>query len=750
MNNKNGNNKITIGVSGMHCASCAKIIENKLNKEDSIKEISVNPLTEQAEISYNPETFNQEDISKKVKDLGYSLNISKENNDLDEIKDQKEKELKDQRIKLSFAIPVTVIILFFVFWNIFSSQPLPSDNIFTPFAFIAASITLFWIGFRFIKAAIRFFRTGQANMDTLIGVGTGTAYFYSAIILFFPQLRETLNLKEMYFFDVTVVVVTLVFLGKYLENKAKAKTSEVIEKLINLQTKTAIVEKDGKEKEVLINELKLNDVVIVKPGMKVPADGAIVFGQSALDESLLTGESIPVDKKKGDEVIGSTINSYGLIKVKINKVGKDTVLSNIIKAIERAQNSKAPIQKLADQVAGVFVPIVLALAVITLATWLILGSMYLGWPLAVSLGITCFVSILAIACPCALGLATPTGIMVGLGLASKNGLLIKNASSLEKFGKTKVIVLDKTGTITTGQPDVDDIVSIQISKEEILRISASLEKGSEHPLAQAIVKMAKEKNTKINQVMSFKDFPGRGVSGKINGNKYWLGNASLINELKAPLPEEQLKKLAAQGKTPVILSDEKNVLGIITISDQIKESAKEAIAQLHKMGIKTIMLSGDHKKTAEHIAKEAGIYKVIAEVSPTEKAEVVRKIKGQGKITAMVGDGVNDAVALVEADVGIAMANGSDIAIESADITVLHGELDKIVKALKISKLTMKKIKQNLFWAFFYNIIAIPVAAGVFYPNFGLLLSPIIAAGAMSFSSLSIVFNTLLMKRAKI
>ncbi len=750
MNNKDIKNKITVGVTGMHCASCAKIIESSLKKAPGVETISVNPLTEQAEMIYNPNSFNPKEINSLVKKMGYFFNFPEKDDELTNLKNQKTSELKKQKQKLKVSLPITILVLIVIFWNIFVKQELIQANIFAPIVFALSTLILFWIGRGFLRAAGRFFVYGKANMDTLIGIGTGTAYIYSTLILIFPALRETFNLREMFFFDVVIVVITLIYLGKYLESKAKLKTNEVIEKLINLQTKTAIVEKNGQEKEIPLSELKIDNIVIVKPGMKIPADGIIVFGKSAIDEALITGESMPIDKKIGDQVIGTTINKQGVLKVKINKVGKETVLATIIKAIERAQNSKAPIQKLADKVAGVFVPIVLVLAVITLISWLTIAPQYLVWPTVVSLAITSFVSILVIACPCALGLATPTGIMVGLGLASKNGLLIKNASSLEKFGKTKIIVLDKTGTITSGQPTVSDISYNKLNQQEILEIAASLEKNSDHPLAQAIVDSAKEKNIKMKEVKSFSDFPGQGISGEINGKKYWIGNIKLMNELNITLPSDKITELSKQGKTPVILSNGQQILGIIAIADVIKKNAIKAIKHFHKLGIKTIMLSGDHQETAQYIAKQANIDEVIANVSPLEKAKIIKDIKKRGEVTAMVGDGVNDAVALVEADIGIAMADGSDVAIESADITVLHGDLTKIVKALKISRLTMRKIKQNLFWAFFYNIIAIPIAAGALYPTFGLLLNPIIAAGAMSLSSISIVFNTLLMKRVKI
>lgn len=755
-------NKLIVGITGMHCTACAKIIERELVKDSNIKTVNINPVTEQAEIT-STTSLDRAKINKQLNKLGYGLNFSLETNEdpkeeviLQEIKNQKFLELQDQKRKLQVSIPLMSIILFVVFWSLaakylyFKPVELIPGSLLLPLVFIVASLIIFWVGRHFLTAALRFFRYGQANMDTLIGIGTGVAYFYSTLIYLFPIIRTSLGLGEAYFFDVTIVVITLVYLGKYLENKAKLRTNQTIEKLIALQTKTAIIERAGQEEEISITALNIGDIVIVKPGMKIPADGEVIFGASAIDEALITGESIPVDKKIGDSVIGSTINKEGLLKIKINKVGNTTVLATIIKAIENAQNTKAPIQKLADYVAGIFVPIVLVLAAITLLSWLLIGPQYLGWSKTVSLGITCFVSLLAIACPCALGLATPTGIMVGLGLASKNGLLIKNAASLEKFGKTKIMVFDKTGTITAGEPGVTDTIAYNSNAEELIALAAALENNSEHPLAQAVIKLAREKNLTLIPADNFISLPGKGVSGEIKQKKYWLGNAKLMTELNLALPESDLIKLEKEGKTIMYLAVEQKILGIIAVADKIKTDAATAIADLKKLGIKTIMLSGDRVEVAKYIASQAGIDEVISEVSPLEKAAKIEELKKSGLIVAMVGDGVNDAVALVAADIGIAMATGSDVAIESADITILHGDLNKITKALKISRLTIGKIKQNLFWAFFYNIIAIPIAAGALYPAFGLLLSPIIAAGAMSLSSLSIVFNTLLMRRVKI
>lgn len=782
-------NKIRVGVSGLHCASCAQIVETELKKDPGVKNIQVNSLTEEANLEFDQKLFSPEKANENLKKLGYNLifpgdktslkiKAGKENshraadhdehdhmlmnhdnllaNDFDNLKNRKLAELESQKKKLRIALPLMSIILAAVFWSFaaqyfkFTPAEIIPGNIFLPLVFVTATLIIFWLGRNFLAGAGRFFRSGRANMDTLIGIGTGTAYFYSAIIYLFPSLRTTLGLSEAYFFDVTIVVITLVYLGKYLENKAKRRTNDTIEKLLNLQSKTALVEINGQEIEKPLSELSVGEIVIVKPGMKIPADGVIISGASAIDEALITGESLPVDKNIGDEVIGSTLNKQGILKIKINKIGADTVIANIIRAIGEAQNSKAPIQKLADRIAGVFVPIVLALAVLVLAAWLIIGPRYLSWPQTVSLGLTCFISFLAIACPCALGLATPTGIMVGLGLASKNGLLIKNADSLEKFGRVKIIAFDKTGTVTNGQPAVTEIIALESDTQNIIALAASLENNSEHPLAAAVTARAKQERVTLSPVTEFSAINGQGVSGLINGQKYHLGNVRLMQALGITLPLEKIETLEKDGQTSMMLSTEKAILGIIAVADTIKPGAKEAIAAFKKLGIKTVMLSGDRYGAARHIADLAGIDEVMAEISPLEKSVKIEELKKDSQLVAMVGDGVNDAVAMTTADIGIAMATGSDVAIESADITVLHGDLSKIIKALKISRLTIRKIKQNLFWAFFYNIIALPIAAGALYPAFGLLLSPIIAAGAMSFSSVSVILNTLLMRRVKI
>lgn len=746
----------TFRVKGMHCSSCAQIISKEANKYPQIKKIDVNPLSEEAVISMT-EDASIDDFNQHLKKLGYELDTSdkESGHQLSDLKSKKLAELKKQGQQLKIALPLASLLLINMLIMVaadyfsFTAPKLLPAKLTMFFSFVAASLIIFWIGRDFLKAVGRFIRYGKSNMDTLIGLGTGTAYFYSSLIWIFPSLRESLNLASAYFFDVSVIVITFVFLGKYLENRAKLRTNEVIEKLLNLQVKTAWVEKDGQELEIALDRLNKGDVVIVKPGMKIPADGEIIFGASAIDEAMISGEAMPVDKKIGDRVIGTTVNKQGMLKIRIDKIGAESVLAGIIAAIERAQNSKAPIQKLADRISQIFVPTVLVIALVSLLAWLIIGPRFMPWPEALSLAITCFVSVLVIACPCALGLATPTGIMVGLGLASKNGFLIKNAESLEKLSGVKVVVMDKTGTISSGRPAITDIVSFTKKDTEILQLAASLEKNSDHPLAQAVIIKAKEKNLNLLPVDNFLNIPGRGLKGDIEGTSYQLGSVGWQEEIDQA-SQAQIELLDAQGKTPLVLRGPAGIIGLLAVADTIKPEAAETVASLHELGLKVIMLSGDRRESAEHIARQAGIDEVIAEVMPEEKEEKIQEIRKQGYLTAMVGDGINDSIALSGADVGIAMADGSDIAIEAADITILGGDLKKVVKAVKLSRLTMKKIKQNLFWAFFYNTLSIPIAAGLLYPFFGWLLSPIIAALAMSLSSVSIIANSLLMKKARL
>jgi Cu2+-exporting ATPase/Cu+-exporting ATPase len=550
---------------------------------------------------------------------------------------------------------------------------------------------------------------------------------------------------------VTIVVITFIALGKYLEARSKIKTGDAIEKLLNLQAKTALVIRDGKELEISISDVRHGDLIIVKPGAKIPVDGVITEGSSFIDEAMVTGEPMPVQKKIGDSVVSGTINTSGSFTFKAIKVGSETLLAQIIKMVEDAQGSKAPIQALADKISSVFVPIVLVVAFLSLGVWLVFGSQYLGFSQALSFGLVSFVGILVIACPCALGLATPTAIIVGVGKGAKEGILIKDAATLEKLHKVDTVIVDKTGTITIGKPTLVDIQNLSnLKNDELVSILASLEKKSEHPIAHAIAGYAKEKNLNIEDVLNFEGIQGKGLRGTIKGVQYFVGNVKLIRDLDIEFDETKLNMFTSQGKTPVILAVKNKVLGFVMVADEIKAESVDSVKNLHKLGIKVVMLTGDDEKTAKYIGSLVGIDDVVAHVLPQDKLEKIKALQSQGRVVAMAGDGVNDAPALAQADVGIAMGTGTDVAIESAGITLLGGDISKIVKAIKLSKVTMRGIKQNLFWAFIYNIVGIPLAAGALYPIFGWLLNPVFAGFAMAMSSVSVVSNSLRIKTKKL
>lgn len=617
---------------------------------------------------------------------------------------------------------------------------------FNRLSFILATPIMFWVGQPFIQGFLRFIKYRVANMDTLVGIGTLVAYTYSSILLLFPEINTVLKAPEGLYFDVTIVVIGFITFGKYLEFRSKLKTGEAIEKLLGMQAKTALVLRGGVEIEIPVSEVVVGDTVIVKPGVKIPVDGEIIKGDSSVDESMLTGEPLPVDKVVGDKVIGGTINKQGMFHFRATVVGEGTILSQIIKMVETAQGSHAPIERLTDQISAVFVPIVLVLAIVVFATWTILGN-----PL---LGLLSFVGILVIACPCALGLATPTAIIVGVGKAAGLGILVKNAESLEKLKAVDYIVLDKTGTLTQGQPSVTNIKSVgTMSASDALQILVSLESSSEHPLAEAIVKKAKTDKLALLPTTDFKSIPGQGLQGKVGKTLYYAGNLKLVESLGLKVDLDIIESFAEVGATPIILATPKEIIMYLGISDTLKDESVQAIKDLHKLGLKVAMLTGDHKLTAQHIAKQVGIDEIFAEVLPGEKADIIKKIQARSSRhggVAMVGDGVNDAPALATADVGIAMGTGTDVAIESAGLTLLGGNLERLPQAIRLSRLTFSVIKQNLFWAFAYNIIGIPIAGGILYPLYGLMLNPGIAGAAMAFSSVSVVTNSLRLKALRI
>ncbi len=760
----------TFQIKGMHCASCSSIIEKALKKAEGVESAEVNYGTENAKISFDESKTNPEQLSKKIEPLGYSLIVPQTAEEMgmspsehaghlgiNQSKKEKLAEVADMRIKVISMIPIAMFSIFLMTWDILAQYHAVSPMSHTLKEFfhhllpIFATYTLFVVGKPYLLGFYRFLRYGKANMDSLIGIGTSAAFLYSFVVTALEEtLRPFINVEHTYY-DVTIVVIAFITFGKYLEAKAKIKTGDAIEKLLNLQAKTAFVILDGKEVEISINDVKHGDEIIVKPGARIPVDGVVSDGSSFVDESMITGEPMPIEKNAGDAVVAGTINTTGSFVFKATKVGSETLLAHIIKMVEEAQGSRAPIQKLADKISAVFVPIVIVIAFLSLAIWLLVGTQYLGFSQALSYGLVSFVGILVIACPCALGLATPTAIIVGVGKGAKEGILVKDAATLEKLHKVDTVVVDKTGTITRGKPELTHVENMsKLSEEKIIAILASLESKSEHPIAHAVLQYAKAKNISLLPLSDFEIIKGKGLKATIENEEYFAGNTKIISDLKLSFDLKNIEAETMQGKTPVILATKNEVIGVVMVADAIKPEAVEAIKNLHKLGIQVVMLTGDHKNTAAAIAKEVGIDEVLAEAMPEEKLQKIKALQAQGKIVAMAGDGINDAPALAQADVGIAMGTGTDVAIETAGITLLHGDISKLVKAIKLSKMTMRGIKQNLFWAFIYNIVGIPLAAGAFYPLFGWLLNPVFAGLAMAFSSVSVVSNSLRIKAKKL
>lgn len=752
----------TIGVKGMHCASCASIIEKTLKKDEAVKSVAVNYGTETAQIDFDKNDTSLSKLSKQIEPLGYSLSMPDAEDHsmhtgVHQSKEEKLAELNDMRTKVISVMPLALISLIIMGWDILAQFEMISQTshfvseFFHHLLPIFATYTLFVVGKPYLMGAYRFFRYGKANMDSLVGIGTSAAFLYSFIVTAFEEsLRHYINVDHTYY-DVTIVVIAFITLGKYLEVKAKLKTGDAIEKLLNLQAKTALIIRDNKEMEILLNEVIHGDTIIVKPASKIPVDGVVLEGSSFVDEAMITGEPMPVKKEPGNSVVAGTVNTSGTFTFKATKIGSETLLSQIVTMVQEAQGSKAPIQGLADKISGVFVPIVMVIAVVSLIAWLIIGNQYFDFSQALSYGLVSFVSILVIACPCALGLATPTAIIVGVGKGAKEGILIKDAASLEKLHTVTTVVVDKTGTITQGKPTLVSVQSLSdISEDIIISILASLESRSEHPIAHAVISYAKEKNIMIQPIENFEIIKGKGLKATIKGVEYFVGNNKLVHDLDLKLDTSVINSETEKGATPIILMTKDIVLGIVMVTDPIKSNAKEAIGLLHELGMKVIMLTGDNKNTAQYIAHQVGIDEVVSEVLPQEKLDKIKELQKHGQIVAMAGDGVNDAPALAQADIGIAMATGTDVAIETASIILLHGDISKLVKAIRLSKLTMRGIKQNLFWAFVYNIIGIPLAAGVFFPFFGWLLNPIFAGLAMGLSSVSVVTNSLRLKTIKL
>lgn len=748
--------EVEIDITGITCQVCVNKIERKVGKLEGVKEIAVNLANSRGKILYDSEKIKLSEILEVIKKLGYE---GKKHEDIEEDSKviESEKKLKQEFLEFKLAIFFSAIV-FYISMGTMVGLPVP--NIISPeinplnFALIQLilAIPVIYIGRRFYKVGIKQLIMRSPSMDSLIATGTGSAILYSLYGTYKIYSGDFHYVHSLYY-ESGVVILALILLGKYLENVSKGKTSEAIKKLMNLKSKKATLVRDGKFVQVDIEEVELDEIVLVKPGESIPVDGVVVEGQSSVDESMLTGESIPVEKNIGDKVFGASINKNGVIQVKAQAIGKDTVISKIIKLVENAQGSKAPIAKIADKVSGYFVPTVMLIATVAGITWYYLGSRgIVKIHEAPSIfALTIFVAVMVIACPCSLGLATPTAIMVGTGRGAELGILIKSGEALEKAHKIDTIVFDKTGTLTIGKPKVTDIMSFSnIDEDEILRVAGALEEYSEHPLGEAIVEAGKERKLQFPKVEKFESITGKGVTGVIDGKKVYIGNIKLMRDFSIDIINENiLEKLAYQGKTPMYIAIEDSLIGVIAVADILKPEAIETIKELKNRGYHVGMITGDNKLTAQAIGKEAGIDIIFAEVTPEEKYLKVKELQEQGKNVAMVGDGINDSPALVQANIGIAIGGGTDIAMESADIVLMKRDLKDVLVAMELSHAVIKNIKENLFWAFIYNTVGIPVAAGVLYPLTGHLLNPMIAGAAMAMSSVSVVTNALRLKKFK-
>ena len=739
--------KKTFNIEGMTCASCAQTIEKATQKLRGVNLSSVNLATEKLVVEYDPGMVNLTDIIKAVMDSGYEAHEEVATADtVDQDKEKKQKEIKSLWNRFLISALFTAPLLYIAMGHLVNA-PLPDfiNPMMNPEAFAIVQLVLTLpvvaVNSKIYRNGFKALSKGHPNMDSLISLGTSAAFLYGVFATVMIFRGEVAYANELYY-ETAAVILALIVLGKYLEILTKGKTSEAIKKLMGLAPKTALVVRNGKESEISIDEVVVGDIIVVRPGGKMPVDGVVIEGLTSVDESMLTGESIPVEKSVGDAIIGASINKNGTIRYKATKVGKDTALSQIIKLVEDAQGSKAPIAKMADIISGYFVPIVIAIAILSAIAWYFAGQTGV-------FALTIAISVLVIACPCALGLATPTAIMIGTGKGAEHGVLFKSGTALETTHKLNTIVFDKTGTITEGKPKVTDIITAEgISETELLTLSASAEKGSEHPLGEAIVNSAEEKGLAFLKTETFNAIPGHGIEVTINGQDLLLGNKKLMDEWHIGLGNlaSASDALASQGKTPMYIAKDGKIAGIIAVADTVKESSLRAIKKLHKMGIEVAMITGDNKRTAEAIAKQVGIDRVLSEVLPEDKANEVKKLQDEGKKVGMVGDGINDAPALAQADVGIAIGSGTDVAIESADVVLMRSDLMDVPTAVELSKSTIRNIKENLFWAFAYNILGIPFAMGVVYAFGGPLLSPVIAAAAMSFSSISVLLNALRLK----
>lgn len=749
--------KAALPITGMTCASCVATVERTLRRLPGVVCANVNFATEKATVVYMPEQVSLAEMARAVREAGYDVvedaGPAEKTPQLDREQLARQKEISGLKLKFVVSLAVGIVIMIGGMKEWFPLiKDIPHHTMFYILFALATPIQL-WAGMQFYRPAWAAAKHLTANMDTLISVGTTAAYLYSVAVTFFTDYFKAAGLEVHVYYDTAVIIIALILLGRYLEARAKGQTGEAIRRLIGLQAKTARVVRGDAEVDIPIEQVVAGDVVMVRPGEKVPTDGRIQEGRSAVDESMITGESLPIEKNIGDEVIGATLNKTGTFKFVALKVGHDTALAQIIRLVEEAQGSKAPIQRLADQVAGIFVPIVILIALATFAIWMIFGPQP-----RFTYALVNFVAVLIIACPCSLGLATPTAIMVGTGRGAQNGILIKGAEALEKAHQVQAIVLDKTGTLTQGKPTVTDVLAAADGDAaangdagRMLRLAASLERGSEHPLGEAIVQRAQADSLPLAAISDFEAIPGHGVRGQVEGHAVLLGNIKLMQEQGIALDAmlAQATALSDGGKTPMFVAVDGTLAGIIAVADTIKANSKTAVDKLHQLGLEVLMLTGDNRRTAEAIARQAGIDRVLAEVLPEDKANQIKRLQEEGKIVAMVGDGINDAPALAQADVGIAIGTGTDVAIEASDVTLISGDLNGVATAIALSKATMRTIRGNLFWAFAYNVLGIPVAAGILYPFWGILLNPTIAAAAMAFSSVFVVTNSLRLRGFK-
>jgi Cu+-exporting ATPase len=729
-------------------ASRSQELEQLVLAIDGILKAGANPAAGSIEVEYIPGQIGLRDIRRAIEKAGFRLPQQIEGRSaLDIEKEARERELSELRNKLIVSAVLSALIMIGSFQDMFPFVTFVPRQTMWIILFVLTTPVQFWAGRHFYQNAWASIKHGSTNMNTLVVVGTSAAYLYSALLTFFPAVLGHTGSHGGAYYDTAAMIITLILFGKYLEARAKTRAGEAIKKLMGLQPRTARVVREGTEQDIPIEEVESGDLIVVRPGEKIPVDGVIRNGVSSVNESMLTGESLPVDKKAGDNVIGATINKTGTFTFEATKVGKETMLSQIIRMVQEAQGSKAPIQRLADYISSIFVPTVISIGLVTFIIWYLFGPAETRFTFA----LVNFIAVLIIACPCAMGLATPTAIMVGTGKGAEQGILFKNAESLERAHKIDTVVLDKTGTLTRGEPKVTDVNHDGMSERDLLFFAGSAEKGSEHPLGEAIVRRALEQGIALEQTDEFEALPGHGIRAMIKGKEIILGNERLMTDRTIDVTKLLVagEGLAAHGKTPMFVAVDRRAAGIIAVADTLKEHSKEAVAGLKEIGLDVVMLTGDNRRTAQAIAGELGIDRVLSEVLPQDKMDNVKKLQAEGKVVAMVGDGINDAPALTQADVGIAIGTGTDVAIEASDVTLIKDDLRVVAVAMRLSRRTMQTIKMNLFWAFFYNVIGIPIAAGILYPFLGVqgLLNPMIASAAMAFSSVSVVTNSLRLKR---